>query len=89
MMAENTRLLKYHRAVELIMSPPGPSTHKRIGRGVRNFDSGVGDMEKKNDVLSGTCAKFAQNPALKNHILSTGNKLVAEASPLNPVRGIS
>ena len=58
MMAEKARLFKDHRAVELIMSSPDPSTYKRIGRGVRNFDSAVWDREKQNDVLSGKYAKF-------------------------------
>ena len=62
-------------------------TRKRIGRGVRNFDSAVGDREKQNAVLSGTCNKFTQNPAMKNHILISDSKLLAEASPLDPVWG--
>ena len=48
---------------------PDPSTHKRMGRGVRNFDSPVWDREKQNVVLAGTYAKFTQNPAMKNHLL--------------------
>ena len=88
MMAEKARLFKDHRAVELIMSSPDPSTHKRIGRSVRNFDSAVWDREKQNAVLSGNYAKFTQNPAMKHHLLSTGNKRLAEASPLDPVWGI-
>ena len=43
MMAEKTRLFQNHRAVGLIMSSPSPNTRKRIGRGVRNIDSGAGD----------------------------------------------
>ena len=70
------------------MSLPDPSTHKRIGRGVRNFDSAVGDRERQNAVLSGTYANFKQNPDMKNHLLSSGNKLLADASPLDPVWGI-
>ena len=73
MMAEKPRLFKDHRAVE-IMSSPDPSTHKRIGRGVRNFDSAVWDREKQNAVLSGNYAKFTQNPAMKHHRLSAGSK---------------
>ena len=46
MMAEKARLFKDHRAMELIMSPD-PSTHKRIGLGVRNFDSAAWDREAK------------------------------------------
>ena len=64
MMAENTRLFQDHRAVGLIVSSPSPSKRKCIGRGVRNFDSGGGDREKQNAVLSGTYAKFTQNSAI-------------------------
>ena len=39
-------------------------------------------------MLSGKYAKFTQNPAMKHHLLSTGNKRLAEASPLDPVWGI-
>ena len=69
------------------MSSPDPSAHKRIGRGVRNFDSAAWDREKQNAVLSGNYTKFTQNPALKHHLLSTGNKRLTEASPLDPVWG--
>ena len=74
MMAEKARFFEDHRAVELIMSSPDPSTHKRIGGGVRKFDSAAWDREKKNAVLSGNYAKFTQNPAMEHHLLSTGNK---------------
>ena len=65
MMAEKTKFFQDHRAVGIIMSSPSPSTRRRIGRGVRNFDFGVGDREKQNAVLSGTYAKFTQNSVIK------------------------
>ena len=89
MMAEKARIFNDHRAVELIMSSSDPSTHKRVGRGVRNFDTAVWDGEKQNAVLSGNYAKFTQNPAMKLHLLSTGNNFLAEASPLNTEWGVS
>ena len=36
-------------------------------------------------MLSGNYAKFTQKLAMKHHLLSTGNKRLAEASPLDPV----
>ena len=36
-------------------------------------------------MLSGNYAKFTQNPAMKHHLLSTGNKRLAKASPLDPM----
>ena len=88
MTAEEARVFKDHLAVELIMSSPDPSAHKRIGRGgMRNVDSAVLDV-KQNTVLSGNYAKSTQIPALKHHLLSAGNKRFAEASPLGLVWGI-
>ena len=70
------------------MSSPDPSIHECIGRGVRNFDSAVWDREKQNAVLSSNYTRFTQNPAMKHHLLSTGNKRLAEASLLDPVWSI-
>ena len=63
MIAAKARLHNDHRAVELFMSSPNPSAHKRIGRGVRNLDSAAWDREKQNAVLSGNYAKFTQTPS--------------------------
>ena len=65
MTAEKTRLFQEHQAVKLIMSLPSPSTRRLTGRGVHNFYSGAGDKEKQNAVLSGTCAKYTQNPVMQ------------------------
>ena len=40
-MAEKAHHFQDLRAEELITSSPGPSAHKRTGRGVRNFDNAV------------------------------------------------
>ena len=68
MMVEKARLFKDHRAVGLVMSSPDPRTRKRIGRGVRNFDSVAWDREELNAVLSGNYAKFTQSLAMKYHL---------------------
>ena len=70
------------------MSSSDPNTHKRVGRGVRNFATAVWDRKKQNAELSGSYAKFTQNPAMNLPRLRTGNKPLAEASPLGPVWGI-
>ena len=54
MMAEKARLFQDHGAVRLIMSSPDPRAHKRVGRGVHNFDSVVWDGIWGNTVLAGT-----------------------------------
>jgi len=39
-------------------------------------------------VFEGNLAKFSQNPELKAEMLSTGNKIFVEASPLDHIWGI-
>ena len=70
------------------MSLPDPSAHKSIGRGVRNIDNTVWDRVREDAVLAGNFAKFSKNPTMKDHLLSTGKNIFAEASSLDPVWGI-
>ena len=84
MITEKVRLFQDRRAEELIMSSPGPRAHKRIDRGVRNFDYASWDRVREDAVLPGTFANFSLNPATKQHVLSTGSKHLAEISPLTP-----
>lgn len=50
--------------------------HNEYARGVRDFDATVWKNELKHIVLEGFYAKFAQNPAMKQHLLRTGDQLV-------------
>ena len=85
MMAKKARLFQDHRAVELIRPT---QAHKNASvEGCATLTPLFG-TKKQNAVLSRNYAKFTQNLAMKNRLLSTGNKLLAEASPLDPVRGI-
>ena len=88
-MAEKARLFHDRRTEELIMSLPDPSAHKRIGRGVRNFHNAVWDRVREDTVRAGNFAKFSQNSTMEHHLLSTGTKNLAEASPFDPVWGLS
>ena len=53
-MAEKARLFQDRRAEELIVSSADPSAHKRISRGVRNFDNAVLDHVAKTPFLLAT-----------------------------------
>ena len=88
MMAEKAHVFQDHGAAERIMASPDPSKHKRIGRGVHNFDCAMWDRVREDAVFAGTFAKITQNPAMKQHLLSTGAENFPEASPFNPVWGI-
>ena len=55
---------------------------------MRNFDDAVWDRVRDDAVLAGNFAKFSHNPTMKQHLLSTGTKFLAEDSPFYPVWGI-
>ncbi|CAB1118552.1 unnamed protein product [Ectocarpus sp. CCAP 1310/34] len=79
--AEKARLFEDHSALQNIMRVPDPALHKKFGRGVRGFDPSLWEHERENIVLTGSYAKFSQNSELRDHLLGSGDKILAEASP--------
>ena len=65
-----------------------PSPSQEYGRGVRHFDIAAWERERENIVLVGSYAKFAQHPVMQSHVLDTGDRLLAEASPYYLMWGI-
>ena len=55
--------------------------HKQYGREVLNFDLAACGRERENIALVGSHAKFAPNPIMQSHLLDTGDRLLAAASP--------
>jgi len=75
-------------SADAIMGATSPKEIKALGRGVRNFDPAMWDKVKYGIVVDGNMAKFSQNPSLKEFLLSTGDAVIAEASPKDRVWGI-
>lgn len=55
---------------------------------VKNFNEEIWDQNKSEIVYRGNLAKFGTNSGLREKLLSTGNKILAEASPMDKVWGI-
>ena len=72
MMAEKDRLFLDH--AERIMASPDRLEHKRLGPGVYSFNCATWNRVREDAVLTGSFAKFTQNPVMKLHLLSTGTK---------------
>ena len=87
-MAEKARLFHDDSSLHLIMETKDPREHKRLGRQVRGFDRVTWDRERVNVAFAGNYAKFSQNPDMCRCLLSTGDRLLAEASPFDSVWGI-
>jgi len=88
MMAEKAKLFEDVNIFEKIMEAISPKEQKKLGRQVRNFDLDKWILHAKEIVYKGNLAKFTQNENLKEILISTGDKLLVEASPYDKVWGI-
>lgn len=62
---------------------------KALGRKVKNFNNELWDKHKEDFMFNACYAKFSQNNELKDFLLSTGNREIVEASPVDNIWGIS
>lgn len=88
MMASKALLFKDDEVYQEIMAANNPHDYKKLGRKVRNFKPELWDAKKSEIVVEGNKAKFSQNPDLKDFLLSTGDAILAEASPYDGIWGI-
>jgi ribA/ribD-fused uncharacterized protein len=75
-------------SAEKVLAVEHPQQAKKVGRGVRGFDQSRWEACRYEIVLAGTVAKFEQHPDLRRFLLSTGQRVLVEASPLDRVWGI-
>lgn len=88
MMAEKANLFGDEEIRAEILNTDDPRMCKALGRKVKNFDKAVWDKNKEDIVRNGNFEKFMQNDTLRNFLLSTGEKVLVEASPTDRVWGI-
>jgi ribA/ribD-fused uncharacterized protein len=88
MMCEKARLFGDMEAWEKIRQAPHPKVAKSLGRGVRNFDPAVWSQRCFDIVVRGNTAKFGQNPALREYLVLTKERVLVEASPFDDIWGI-
>jgi ribA/ribD-fused uncharacterized protein len=88
MMAEKARMFHDEDALQKIMQAYDPMEQKKIGRRVHGYDDAQWKEHCFDIVVRGNVAKFSQNEKLRDFLLSTGNKILVEASPKDNVWGI-
>jgi ribA/ribD-fused uncharacterized protein len=88
MMAGKARLFGDEESVPTILAARSPAEAKKLGRLVRGFDEERWQAACFELVVQGSTAKFGQDPALREYLLGTGNRVLVEASPLDRVWGI-
>lgn len=88
MMASKARLFGDEEVFQEIMAADNPSDYKKLGRKIRGFEHTLWDARKFDIVVEGNKAKFSQNPDIREFLLSTGDAIIAEASPYDKIWGI-
>ena len=88
MMVAKARIFEDEEVEKEIMNTSDPKLMKALGRKVRNFDPQVWDKLKYSIVLNGNYYKFTQNKEMMDFLLSTGDKILVEASPMDTIWGI-
>jgi hypothetical protein len=88
MMCQKAKLFGDEDTFQRILQANHPNEFKSLGRLVKGFDQTIWDREKFNIVVEGNLAKFEQNESLKKFLLSTGDRILVEASPYDRVWGI-
>lgn len=88
MMAQKAKLFGDMETAGKILLAQTPAEAKKLGRLVQNFDPAVWDAHKCRIVEKGNYYKFSAYPALREFLLKTENRVLVEASPVDPVWGI-
>lgn len=88
MMAAKARLFGDEETRGKIMSAKSPGIMKHLGRVVRGYDDAKWQAVGFEEVVKANFAKFSQNDRLKELLLSTGDAVIAEASPKDSKWGI-
>ena len=88
MMAGKARLFEDQEILEKILIASSPIEAKKLGRAVKNFDPEKWNEKGFEIVVEASVAKFSQDPALKEFLLNTGDKVLVEAAPRDRIWGI-
>jgi len=88
MMAKKAELFGDEKQLKNILSDLSPANAKKYGRKVKDFDPLIWEEKAYQIVVEGNFHKFSQNAELAKFLLSTGNKVIVEASPFDKIWGI-
>jgi ribA/ribD-fused uncharacterized protein len=87
MMASKAAIFDDEESIIKILHEKNPKIQKEIGRGIAGFDPVEWDAKKRQVVFTGNLQKFWQNPELREILLETGDREIAEAAPWDKVWG--
>lgn len=88
MMAQKALLFQDKQIYEEIMAAGYPKQYKALGRKIRGFNEQIWKENRFHIVVQGNLAKFSQNGKLEDFLLSSGKRILVEASPYDKIWGI-
>ncbi|MFK7807347.1 MAG: NADAR family protein [Saprospiraceae bacterium] len=88
MMFKKAELFKDFEIAKQILEEPAPANQQKLGRLISGFSPEVWDRNKIGIVWYGNYLKFSQHEDLRDRLISTGNRIMAEASPYDLIWGI-
>lgn len=88
MMAKKAELFEDDEILEKIIQASSPAEAKKLGREVKNYVDSVWLENRYEIVTQGNFHKFSQNSDLKEFLLNTKDRILAEASPVDAIWGI-
>ncbi len=88
MMAEKAKLFGDLLGREAVLQCSDPGKAKKLGRTIKHFDQKLWESHRFDIVVTANEAKFSQDEALKDFLLSTGKRVLVEASPVDKIWGI-
>lgn len=75
-------------AAKKVLSAKTPGEAKSIGREIQNFNEEQWLKNRFEIVVNANLAKFSHNSELKHFLISTGDRVLVEASPVDKIWGI-
>lgn len=87
MMSEKSLLFDDLDSYKAIMNESNPKICKQLGRKVQNFDSNIWNKSFREIIWHGNLGKLQGDIAFVNALLSTGDAVLVEASPVDDIYG--
>ncbi|WP_281323063.1 NADAR family protein [Flavobacterium aestivum] len=88
MMAKKAELFNDEEILERIIQADSPAEAKKLGREVKNYVDSTWLANRYEIVKQGNFHKFNQNLDLKEFLINTNDRILVEASPVDPIWGI-
>ena len=88
MMWRKAQLFEDDAVAHEILADKSPAVAKQLGRKVRGFSAERWNQHRVDVVLRGSVAKFQQHAQRRRYLLQTGDRVLAEASPVDHIWGI-